>query len=61
MKKRFLKKNVKRDLILKKKRKCFNCGKEKYFAKKYRLSKINYAKIDNSKKNENERFKKNPN
>jgi hypothetical protein len=33
-----------------KKKKSYNCGKERYFAKKYRLSKANHAKIDNPKK-----------
>jgi UTP-glucose-1-phosphate uridylyltransferase len=35
---------------IKKKGKCYNCGKKRYFAKKYRSFKANHAKIDNSKK-----------
>jgi hypothetical protein len=39
----------KEGLILKKKGKYYNCGKEGHFVKKYRLFKVNHAKIDNFK------------
>jgi hypothetical protein len=49
-KKIFKKKAQKGGLILKKKGKCYNCGKKRHFVRKYKSSKTNHAKIDNPKK-----------
>jgi hypothetical protein len=49
--KKISKKKYKKETQLQKKKgKCYNCGKERHFARKYRLSKTNHAKIDNPKK-----------
>jgi hypothetical protein len=60
MKKRLLEKDVKRGSSFKKKRKCFNCEKKKYFVKKYRSFKTNHTKIDNPKKKRERRIYKKP-
>jgi hypothetical protein len=49
-KKGFQKKAQKGGPALKKKGKCYNCGKKRHFAKEYKSSKTNHAKIDNFKK-----------
>jgi Zinc knuckle len=54
-KKNFQKKAQKKRLILKKKEKCYNCGKERHFARECRSSKANYAKTDNLKKEKERR------
>jgi hypothetical protein len=59
-KENFQKKARKEGLTLKKKEKCYNCDKEGYFARKCRLSKTNYAKTDNPKKERGRKIQKKP-
>jgi hypothetical protein len=47
-------------LTPKKKEKCYNCGKEGHFAKKYKLFKANHTKTDNFKKERERKTQKEP-
>jgi hypothetical protein len=50
MEKKNSKKGAKtRPSFKKKKGKCYNCGKKRHFVRECRLSKANYAKINNPK------------
>jgi hypothetical protein len=47
-------------LSLKKKGKCYNCGKKKYFARECKSFKANHAKTDNFKKKRERKTQKEP-